>query len=76
MSNDKGTTPIIADLKGRRVLVTGNSFIVAETLLCGTMSLRAHRCCPTVVLPSRHAEVLRHDAIRVNGKDFQPRTQK
>ena len=63
MSHDLGTTPIIADLKGRRVLVTGECvvafFFIAMSLAWAIKPI----CWPKAIQLHSHAEGLRHATI-------------
>ena len=56
MSSDIGTTPIIADLKGRRVLVTGDCVVASELLLTALRGSSSRVYWPEVRLMYSHAE--------------------
>ena len=67
MSEDVGTTPIIADLKGRRVLVTGKGSenLICHAVLQNSLNFGPH-CLKSRQLWS-HADGLRHYATHVEG---------
>ena len=65
MSDHVGTTPIIADLKGRRVLVTGDDSIAIGLPVKIVRSLKEEGACANMSALCGHAEGLRHDATCV-----------